>query len=173
MNQAKNIRVALVVAVSRNGVIGVDGAMAWRISDDLKWFKRNTMDKPVVMGRKTYESIGKPLPGRDNIVITRSTTFSASGVFVVRSIEDALTLARECAECRSVDEISVIGGGEIYAQTLALADRIYLTQVDVELEGDAVFPEIDRQEWRERVDGSCEKTERNQYACEFFILDRI
>jgi len=172
VKQEKNIQVALVVAVSRNGVIGIDGGMAWRISDDLKWFKKNTLGKPVVMGRKTYESIGKPLPGRDNIVITRSMTFSKDGVFVVRSIEDALTLARECAERRSVDEVSVIGGGEIYAQTLALADRIYLTRVDVELEGDAVFPEIDRQEWRERVDGSCEKTERNQYACEFFILDR-
>jgi len=168
----EKILVALVVAVSRNGVIGVDGGMAWRISDDLKWFKKNTMDKPVVMGRKTYQSIGKPLPGRDNIVITRRTAFSAGGVFVVRSIEDALTLARECAERRSAGEISVIGGGEIYAQTLALADRIYLTRVDVELEGDAVFPEIDSREWSERVDGSCKKSERNQYDCDFFILDR-
>ena len=98
----KHIRIALVVAVSRNGVIGVDGGLAWKISDDLKWFKKVTMGKPIVMGRKTFQSIGRALPGRDNIIITRSIDFDAEGVFVTRSVEAALALGRECAARREV-----------------------------------------------------------------------
>jgi dihydrofolate reductase len=171
-DQTGMIRVALVVAVARNGVIGADGGLAWRISDDLKWFKKVTMGKPVVMGRKTFQSIGRALPGRDNIIITRSADFSADGVVVARSIDAALALARKCAERSAADEISVIGGGEIYVQTLPLADRIYLTRVDVEVEGDVVFPEIDSRQWSEHPQGACEKNQRNQHDCEFFILDR-
>lgn len=159
--------------MARNGVIGAGGDMAWRISDDLKWFKKVTMGKPVVMGRKTYASIGKALPGRDNIVITRAEDFSAENVFVVRSIEAAIDLAKERASASGADEICVIGGGEIYAQTLAMADRIYLTKVDADVDGDTWFPEIDSRKWRAIRESACLKSERNEFACEFFILDRI
>ena len=171
-DMAENIRIALVVAVSKNGVIGVDGGLAWKISDDLKWFKKVTMDKPMVMGRKTFQSIGKALPGRDNIIITRSIDFDAEGIFLTRNVEAALALGHECAARREVGEVSVIGGGEIYAQTLALANRIYLTRVDVEIEGDVTFPALDSREWSELSQGTAQKNERNQYDCEFFILDR-
>lgn len=159
--------------MARNSVIGAGGDMAWRISDDLKWFKKVTMGKPVVMGRKTYASIGKALPGRDNIVITRAEGFSADDVFVVRSVEAAIDLAKERAEASGADEICIIGGGEIYAQTMAMADRIYLTKVDADVDGDTWFPEIDSRKWRANRESSCLKSERNQFACEFFILERI
>lgn len=161
-------RVALVVAVARNGVIGAGGDLVWRISDDLKWFKKVTMGKPIVMGRKTYESIGKPLPGRANIVITRNPDYAPEGVSVVRTVEAALDLARE----EGADEICIIGGGEIYAQTLPLADRIYLTRVDAAPEGDVFFPNLDETTWRATRESVCEKSDRNEHACEFFILDR-
>ena len=165
-------KISIVVAVARNGVIGVHGGMAWRISDDLKWFKSVTIGKPVVMGRKTYDSIGKPLPGRDNIVLTRAPDFSAEGVFVVRGPADALKLARACAVARGVDEISVIGGADIYRQMLAKTSRIYLAKVDAEVEGDAFFPALDSSDWRESPAGGCARGPRNDYDCEFVILDR-
>lgn len=161
-------RVALVVAVARNGVIGAGGDLAWRIADDLKWFKKVTMGKPIVMGRKTYESIGKPLPGRVNIVITRNPEYAPEGVSTVRTVKAALDLANE----EGAEEICVIGGGEIYKQTLPLADRIYLTRVDAEPEGDVFFPDLDEGLWRATRDSACAKSDRNEHACEFFILDR-
>lgn len=166
------MRISLVAAVAENGVIGVGGDLAWRISDDLKWFKKVTMGKPVVMGRKTFRSIGKALPGRDNIVVTRAADFSASGVIVARDIGEALKRAAECAKERGAEEICVIGGGEIYAQTLARAGRIYLTRVDAVVEGDVFFPKLDSAEWSETRESACAKSDRNQYACEFVILDR-
>ena len=161
-------RIALVVAVARNGVIGAGGDLVWRISDDLKWFKKVTMGKPIVMGRKTHESIGKPLPGRANIVITRNADYAPEGVFVAPTVEAALDLARE----EGADEICVIGGGEIYAQTLPIADRIYLTRVDAAPEGDVFFPDLNEAAWRATRESACEKSDRNEHACEFFILDR-
>ena len=169
---APRIRLALIVAADRNHVIGAGGDLAWRISDDLKWFKKVSIGKPVVMGRKTYDSIGRPLPGRDNIVITRNNDFAAAGAFVARTIDTGLSLARYCALTRGVDEVCVIGGAEIYAQTLGQADRIYLTRVDAAVEGDVFFPALDSQAWREKQAGGCEKTDRNDHACQFFILDR-
>ena len=166
------MRVALVAAVARNHVIGANGALAWRISDDLKWFKKVTFGKPIIMGRRTYDSIGRPLPGRDNIVITRAEDFSVEGLLTAHSIDAALELARDCAERSGVDEICIIGGGEIYAQTLGDADRIYLTRVAVEIEGDVLFPDVDSARWDEERQFSCEKNHHNAHACEFFILDR-
>ena len=168
----RGVRISLVVAVARNGVIGANGDLAWRISDDLKWFKSVTMGKPMVMGRKTFESIGKALPGRDNIVATRARDFRAERIFIARSVPEALELARGCARAAEADEVCVIGGGEIYGQTLERADRIYLTRVDAEPAGDAYFPPVDSRQWRESREGGCEKTPQNQHACEFFILDR-
>jgi dihydrofolate reductase len=137
-------RIALVVAVSRNGVIGRDGGLPWHISSDLKRFKAITLGKPVIMGRKTWESLPKrPLPGRKNIVITRQHQFFSEGAVVVADIESALRAAGD------VEEIAVIGGGEIYAMVFPKADRIYLTEVALDAEGDTFFPALNPTEWQE------------------------
>ncbi len=166
------MKIALVVAVARDGAIGVGGALPWRISDDLKWFKKVTAGKPVIMGRKTFTSIGKALPGRDNIVATRSQGFKAPGAFTTGSITEAITLARGCALARGVDEICIIGGAEIYAQTLPLATHIYLTRVYADIAGDVHFPVLEAEDWSERRESACEKNQRNDYGCEFFMLER-
>ena len=142
-------RLCLIAAVARNGVIGDDNQLLWRLSSDLKRFKALTLGKPLVMGRKTFASIGKPLPGRETIVITRDENFAVEGVSAARSVEDALHLARDKAQAMGADEIMIGGGGEIYAQTLGLADRLYLTEVDAAPEGDARFPALDPALWRE------------------------
>lgn len=166
------MRISLVAAIADNGVIGADGALAWRISDDLKWFKKVTLGKPIIMGRKTFASIGKALPGRDNIVVTRADDFSAPDVIVAYNLEEALAQARACAARREAEEICVVGGGEIYAQFLPLASRIYLTRVNAVVDGDVYFPKLDLAQWFEERCGACAKSERNQYACAFYILDR-
>ncbi len=143
------VRIVLVVAIAENGVIGRSGKLPWRLSSDLRFFRSVTMDKPLIMGRRTFESIGKPLDGRDNIVITRTSGLEWPGVFVVSELDDALELARKKAAARGADEIAVIGGAEIYALTLPVADLIYLTEVHAEPDGDTFFPELDRNEWRE------------------------
>jgi dihydrofolate reductase len=139
--------IALIAAVARNGVIGRDNQLPWRLPGELKYFKAMTLGKPVVMGRKTFESLGKPLPGRTNIVITRDPGFAADGAVIVASIEAALREADAIARRDGVDEIMVIGGAEIYRQTLPLAAVLYLTEVQAEVEGDAYFPAIDRAGW--------------------------
>jgi dihydrofolate reductase len=137
-------RIALVVAVSRNGVIGRDGGLPWNISSDLKRFKAITMGKPVIMGRKTWESLPKrPLAGRQNFVVTRQKDYRAEGATVVADIHAALAAAG------NVEEIAVIGGGEIYFSMFPKADRIYLTEVDLEVDGDTYFPKLMPSEWRE------------------------
>lgn len=133
--------VSIIVAVSANNVIGRDGGLPWHISEDLKRFKAITMGKPIVMGRRTHESIGKPLPGRQNIVITRQEGYVVEGCDVVSSPAAALRAAGD------VDEVMIIGGGEIYDLFLNQATRIYLTRVDTEIEGDAFFPAYDRDAW--------------------------
>jgi dihydrofolate reductase len=137
-------RTAFVVAVSRNGVIGRAGGLPWHISSDIKRFKAITMGKPLIMGRKTWESLPKkPLPGRPNIVITRQKNYRADGAIVVTDIPSAVAAAGE------VEEICVIGGGEIFDMFLDQTDRIYLTEVDLEVEGDTRFPAIDPGQWHE------------------------
>ena len=131
------IRIALVVARAANGVIGKDGKLPWHISSDLQYFKRVTLGKPVIMGRKTFESIGRPLPRRTNIVVTRDAAWSSPGVLVVHDLATAFALAYEDAHRTGVDEIAVIGGAEIFQQTLPRADRIYLTEVHADFDGDA------------------------------------
>ena len=148
--------IAMIAAVARNGVIGVDNKLPWYLPEDLKFFKRMTQAKPLVMGRKTFDSIGKPLPNRLNIVVTRDPSFEYTGVRVCHDLESALQLADQQATIEASDEIMVMGGGEIYAQALPHASRIYLTEVDIEVEGDARFPELDASEWEEmqRIPGS-------------------
>jgi dihydrofolate reductase len=136
-------RVSLIAAVARNGAIGALGGLPWRLPSDLKHFKALTMGKPLVMGRKTFESVGRPLPGRDVIVVTREAGWSRPDVRVAHSLEEALALAGDAPE------VMIGGGGEIYAQALPLASRLYLTEVELAPPADVRFPEIDPAVWRE------------------------
>lgn len=139
--------VAMIAAVGSNGVIGADNGIPWRLPSDFAFFKRTTMGKPLIMGRKTFESIGKPLPGRTNIVVTRDHDFAPVGVEVVRSLEDALDLAQAIAARDGVDEVMIGGGGAIYAAMMPRADRLYITHVDAAPEGETTFPAIDPGAW--------------------------
>ena len=128
----------LIAAVARNGGIGKDNALLWRLPEDLKFFKRTTLGCPVIMGRKTFESIGRPLPGRRNIVVTRNTAWQHDGVDVAHTLDEARALAA------SEPRVFVIGGGELYAQALPVADELILTEVDADFEADTFFPSYDR-----------------------------
>lgn len=161
------MRTTIVVAISRNGVIGIDGGLPWRLSADLQHFKAVTMDNPIVMGRKTHESIGRPLPGRLNIVVTHQTNYATPGCEVANSLGAALAIAGD------VDEVMIVGGASLYAEALAQADRIYLTEVHVDVEGDIGFPVIDPSVWQETSREFYVADERNQYDYSFVILDRI
>jgi len=139
------VLISLVVAVAENGVIGADNGLPWRLKGDMRHFKAVTMGKPVIMGRKTFQSIGKPLPGRTNIVLTRKEDFVPDGVILVGSLDEALDAARQTG----ASEVCVIGGGDIYAQALPRADRLHLTRVHMKARGDTYFPEIDPADWHE------------------------
>jgi dihydrofolate reductase len=165
--------IALIAAVAKNGVIGSSGALPWRLSSDLKHFKATTMGKPLVMGRKTYQSIGAPLAGRTTIVVTRDPTFAAEGVSVARGIEDALRLAEAAARAGGVEEILVAGGGEIYAETIGRAARLHITEVDLAPEGDAHFPPIDPAQWREASRRQGERGPRDDADFAFVEYERV
>jgi dihydrofolate reductase len=141
--------IVLVAAVAENGVIGQGGRLPWRLKSDLQYFRAVTMGKPVVMGRKTFVSIGKPLAGRTNIVISRDKDFSAPGALVAGSLDAALSAARGDALRRGADAIAIIGGTEIYRQTIGRADRLVITRVNLRPQGDAMFPEIEAGAWEE------------------------
>ena len=143
------MKLSIIVAAAENNVIGRDNSLPWHLPEDLKYFKKITMGKPIVMGRKTYESIGRPLPGRTNIVVTRNPHWQAEGVVVVDNLEQALDVARGQGVADGVDELFVIGGEQIYRLAMGLAKRIYLTRILSEVEGDAWFPEISALEWRQ------------------------
>jgi dihydrofolate reductase len=161
-----SVRIALVVAVADNGVIGRDGGLPWNLPDDLKHFKSVTLGKPVLMGRRTFESIGKPLPGRRNLVLTRGTLAAAEGVEVVASIDAALELvARE-------PELCVIGGAGVFEQLLPEATRIYLTRVHGEIAGDVYFPPWDAAHWHEIERREHPADARHAYAMSFLTLER-
>ncbi len=143
------MKLALILAVADNGVIGRDNALPWKLPEDMRYFKQMTMGKPVIMGRKTFESIGKALPGRTNIVITRNGAFAAEGARCVSSLEEALQVAEQTVSMEPAEEAVVIGGSEIYRVTLPLADRLYITEVHANVEGDAVLPRVEWDDWRE------------------------
>jgi dihydrofolate reductase len=169
---AHGIKVSLVVAVARNGVIGRDGALPWRLSSDLKRFKANTIGRPVIMGRKTFQSIGRALPGRENIVVTRDKSIHIDGVTVAADIAEALRLAKAKAAADGATEVCVIGGGEIYWQTITTADRLVVTYVEAEVEGDTRFPAIDPAVWRE-VSSECHPAgERDSHATRHVVYER-
>jgi dihydrofolate reductase len=142
------MKVSLIVAAAANNVIGCDNKLPWHLPQDLKYFKSRTLGKPIIMGRKTYESIGRPLPGRPNIVVTRNRSWVAPGISAVTSLEEALTLAAHLVKGLDIQEVMIIGGAEIYRAALPLADRVYLTRIDIPFEGDAWFPELDPADWR-------------------------
>jgi dihydrofolate reductase len=165
------LKIALIVAAARNNTIGRANKLPWHIPQDLKYFKAVTMGKPIIMGRKTYESIGKPLPGRTNIVITRQPQWSADGVLVVPNLQAAFALAEEvgATAATQADETVVIGGAEVYRESLPYAERIYLTKISDDVEGDAFFPELSSA-WKvlEVTKGAADSA----LAYEFQILER-
>lgn len=157
---------SLVVAMDRNRLIGADNRLPWRLPADLRHFKRTTMGHPIVMGRRTWESIGKPLPGRANIVLTRQPGYEAPGAVVVDSIAAAKRAAGDC------DELMIIGGAHLYEQVLPEAKRIYLTEIHAELEGDTYFPELSQDEWACVSREDFQKDERNPHDYSFLVLER-
>ncbi|MCC0008282.1 MAG: dihydrofolate reductase [Hyphomicrobiaceae bacterium] len=166
--------VAFIVAVARNGVIGRDGDLPWRLSSDLKLFRRLTMGKPILMGRKTWAGLKKkPLDGRDNIVLTRDRTFRAEGAIVVHTLDEALGECRKAAARSGADEIMVIGGAEVYRAALSHAERIYWTEVDASPEGDALFPPLDAGAWREIAVEEIERGPKDEHPARLRILERV
>ena len=156
--------ISLVVAAAQNNAIGLHNRLLWHLPNDLKFFKNITWAMPVVMGRKTFEALsGKPLPGRLNMVITRQKDFSAEGIIVVSSMEEAISIA----EKQDYKELFVIGGGEIYKQAISIADKIYLTRVDAVLEGDTYFPVIETDTWTMVSEQSYLADAKHQYAYHF------
>lgn len=161
------MRISLIVAASANHVIGAGGKLPWHLPNDFRYFKQTTLGKPVLMGRRTWHSIGQPLPGRDNIVITRQRDFDAPGATVVRSPAEAL------AKAGSVAEIMVIGGGQIYGLFLDQAERIYLTRVSTHVDGDTFFPEPDSSQWSLASSEPHGADERHEFDYEFRVYDRL
>jgi dihydrofolate reductase len=158
---------SLIVARAANGVIGKDNGMPWHLPADLAHFKRTTMGRPVIMGRRTWESIGRPLPGRRNVVVTRNAGFAAPGAEVVASLEAAWRTVADA------DEVFVIGGGQLYAEALPGADRVYVTEIGETIEGDTRFPDLVPSEWRETVLGEQAPDERNAHPLRFRLLERV
>ena len=153
--------------MAANRVIGKDNQLPWHLPADLKHFKETTMGKPILMGRKTWESIGRPLPGRTNIVVTRDENYDAPGCVVVHSIEAAMQAASP------QEEVMVIGGAEFYRQVLPRADCIYLTRINEDFEGDTLFPELDSSEWQEIERVDCDADDKNPHSYSFIKLDRV
>ena len=169
MTEAK---IVLVVAVAKNGVIGRDGDLPWRLPSDLKRFKQLTLGKPVLMGRKTWDSIGKPLPGRPNIVVTRDAAFAAPGAEVVSSLDAGLIVARREAQSLGVDEVCIIGGGQIYEQVFDKADILHVTHVEADVDGDTRFPDIDPVLFEKVVEEPIPQGEKDSHAMRFVTWRR-
>jgi dihydrofolate reductase len=159
--------VSIIWAMAKNRVIGFENRLPWKLPADMQWFRQHTLGKPVIMGRKTFESFGgKPLPERQNIIISRDKSYRPANVLVAHSINGALDL------CDDAEEVMIIGGMSLYEQTLPIADRLYRTVVDAEPAGDAWFPEFDLKQWREIERHTHEADDKNSYRCEFTILTR-
>jgi len=155
----------LIVARARNGVIGRDNTLPWRLPEDLQHFKRTTLGAPIIMGRKTWDSIGRPLPGRRNIVVSRNRDLKLEGAEVVSSLEDAQRL------CVNVEQVFLIGGAQLYAEALPSADRLIVTEIDADVEGDAHFPAVDRSTWLETA-RETHHSEANGFEYAFVVYER-
>ncbi|MGH1470499.1 MAG: type 3 dihydrofolate reductase [Cellvibrionaceae bacterium] len=166
------MRLSLIVATDENWAIGLDNKMPWHLPADLKYFKKMTMSKPIIMGRKTFESIGKALPGRKNIVVTRKKNWTSEGVIVVHTFNDALQIGASFALNDKSEEVMVIGGAQIYNEALPKAQRVYLTRIHAEFVGDTFFPELDENEWSEVERNFNNADASNHYDYSFIVLDR-
>lgn len=160
------MKISIVAAIAKNRVIGKNNRLPWRLPRDMQHFREVTTGKPVIMGRKTFESIGKALPGRKNIILTRDSNFRAEGCVVVHSVEEALAAAE------GTQEIMVIGGAEIYKAFLPRAERMYLTEIHADFEGDTYFPEYDPDEWQEKERQDFPADTENPYQYSFVVFER-
>ncbi len=161
------MKISLIVARTKNKAIGKDNAMPWHLPVDLAWFKQNTLHKPVIMGRKTYQSIGRLLPNRQNIILSR-TDFQVEGALSANSLEEGLKIAKSL----NVTEVMIIGGGELFKQALPIASTLYLTEIQAEIEGDTFF-EFDESQWQCIEQQYSEIDEKNNYVCHFMKLNKI
>lgn len=159
-------RISLIVAMAKNRVIGNNNQMPWHLPADFAYFKKVTLGHPVIMGRKTFLSIGRPLPARRNIVVSRNPAFRADGIDLAASLDEAVNMCQN-------EKPLVIGGASLYAEALSRVDRVYLTEVDATPDGDTFFPELDEKAWREISRERREADEKNVHAMEFVVLDRI
>ena len=166
------MNISIIVAIADNGVIGKDNQLPWRLPADLRHFKSVTMGHPVIMGRKTYESLGKPLPGRTNIVVTRQCELKDEGWLFASSLNDALLISNTRLACDQ-DEIMIIGGAQLYSEALTLAQRLYITEVHGLFEGDTYFPEYDHSAWQEKERNDYSADEKNNHAYSFTLLARL
>lgn len=166
------VDVVVMAAVAENGVIGRDSDMPWHLGSDFRRFKALTMGKPQIMGRKTFNSIGKPLPGRTNIILTRQADFSVEGCLTATTLEQALTLAKGEASQKGLSEIYVQGGGEIYAQAVGIADRLRITHVETSVEGDTRFPEIDEAIWKPVEEEQLGVSEIDDYPTRYVVYEK-
>nr|CAL17791.1 dihydrofolate reductase [Alcanivorax borkumensis SK2] len=167
-----SIRLSMMVAKATNNVIGRNNKLPWYLPNDLKYFKQVTFGKPVIMGRKTWESLKGPLPGRTNIVITRQPAYQAEGAKVVATVDDAITMAENVAFIEGQEEAVIMGGAEIYALALAQTQRLYLTEVHAEVDGDTFFPEYDKGEWEEIAREDFPAEGPNPYDYSFVVYER-
>jgi dihydrofolate reductase len=159
--------ISLIAAMADNGVIGIENRLPWKLPADMQWFRKHTLGKPVIMGRKTFESLGRPLPDRTNIVLSRDPSFQAEGCIIVDSIDAALQAAAEIG-----DETMIMGGASFYEQMLPRAGRLYLTRIHADFEGDAWFPDVDMSQWHTVVQEDHQADEKNAYDYSFMILER-
>ena len=169
------MKLAMIVAMAKNNVIGLDNDMPWHLPADLKRFKATTLGNPIIMGRRTYESIGRPLPGRLNIVLSRDTDLEIDGCTVVNSLEEALRTAKEANSTSDnpKEEIFIVGGSHLYNKFISEIDTLYLTQIDAEIEGDTFFPDYTKYNWQETQRIEHPADESNQYALTFLKLERL
>nr|WP_304219848.1 dihydrofolate reductase [Fredinandcohnia onubensis] len=160
--------ISLLVAMDKNQLIGKDNDLPWRLPADLAYFKRVTMGHPIIMGRKTYDSIGRPLPGRENIIVTRDTSYEAEGCKVIHSIEEIVKMNEQTDQ-----ELFVIGGAEIFKEILPHSDRLYITEINEEFKGDTYFPAFDKVEWKVISEEKGIKNEKNPYDYTFLVYEKI
>lgn len=166
------VRLALMAAKAENNTIGRNNKLPWYLPNDLKYFKKITFGKPVIMGRKTWESLKGPLPGRTNIVVTRNPDYRAEGAKVVHDLDEAMELAQHISVIDGIEEVVIMGGAGLYEEGLKKADRLYLTEVHAEVEGDAFFPEMDPRQWREVAREDFKAQPPNEYDYSFVVYER-
>ena len=161
------MKLSMIAAMSRNSVIGIENKMPWHLPEDFKWFRKHTLNKPILMGKNTFLSIGKPLPNRQNLVLTNSKDFYHSGVEIFNSFDQAIDAYK------NTPEIMIIGGAKVYEEHIDKVDTLYLTTVNIHLEGDAFFPDIEKNKWKTAFTKTFKSDDCNQYDLDFFILNRV